>query len=299
MRTASERVPRATAAALAAVFILALSLLGGCSTSRLAAGAIVPILENARDAALLSSDVQTFRDAAPANIFLIEGLIRTNPNDPRLRLSACMLYFSYAFSFIEEEDEAYASLLYLRGFAHGKAMLFRRRKIREMWDGPYETFTDMLKYLKKKDIPAIVWTAANWSQFISLHLDSTAVLGDIPRVAALLERSVEIEGDYFEGLPYIMLGSLHAFRPPIMGGSPEKSLENFERAFEVSQGRFLLAKYLYSRYYCYRIQDADEFESTLEWILSRQLPIYPDHRLLNEIARRKANRLLREKDELF
>jgi hypothetical protein len=210
-----------------------------------------------------------------------------------------MLYFSYAFSFIEEEDEAYASLLYLKGFAHGKAMLFRSRKIREMWGGSYETFTDMLKYLKKKDIPAIVWTAANWSQFISLHLDSTAVLGDIPRVTALLERSAEIEGEYFEGLPYIMLGSLHAFRPPIMGGSPEKSLENFERAFEVSQGRFLLAKYLYSRYYCYRIQDADEFESTLEWILAQQLPIYPDHRLLNEIAKRKANRLLREKDELF
>ncbi len=286
-----------------AVLVSALSLVlvfaAGCSTSRLAAGAMVPILENARDASLESNDIRTFRSAAPSNIFLIEGLIRTDPKNPRLRLNASLLYFSYAFAFIEEEDESYASLLYLKGLAHGKAMLFRNKKVKERWGGNFETFNGMMEFLNKKDVPAIVWTAANWAQFISLHLDSTEVLVDIPRVTALLERAVELDGSYFEGLPHVILGSLHAFRPPLMGGRPEKSKENFDRAFAISEGKFLLSSYFFARHYCYRIQDAAMFESTLGEILSQPLSILPRYQLLNEIAKQKASQLLGEEDELF
>ncbi len=260
---------------------------------------MVPILENARDAALESKDVPTFRAAAPSNIFLIEGLIRTDPDNRRLRLSASMLYFSYGFAFIEEEDEAYASYLYLQGLSHGKAALFRNKKVREMWDGNVRTFSDMATFLNEKDLPALVWTAANWSQFVSLHLDSTEVLLDIPRVTVLLERAVELDGAYFEGLPHIILGSLHAFRPPLMGGSPEKSKENFDSAFEISERKFLLTNYFFARHYCYRIQDADMFKEMLEEILLQPLSILPRYRLLNEIAKRKGKILLGEVDELF
>jgi len=284
-----------------AVFVICLLSIfaSGCSTSRLAAGAMVPVLENARDAALGSNDYKTFAAAAPSNIFLLEGLIRTDPKNPRLRLTASMLYFSYAFAFVEEQDEVYASLLYLKGLSHGQAALTRNKKVRTMWDQPVEKFNEMTKYLKKKDVPAVVWTAANWSQFISLHLDSTDVLVDIPRVTALLERAAELDGGFFEGLPHIILGSLHAFRPPLMGGSPEKSKHNFERAMELSQNKFLLAHLFYAKFYCYRVQDADEFKNTLNGILAEPLSILPRYRLLNEIAKQKATHLLGEEDELF
>ncbi len=271
----------------------------GCSSSRLTAGAMVPVLENARDAALGSNDYKTFEAAAPSNIFLLEGLIRTDPKNPRLRLAASMLYFSYAFAFVEEQDDVYASLLYLKGLSHGQAVLSRNKKIRKMWDEPIETFGKSMQYLRKKDVPAIVWTAANWSQFISLHLDSTDVLVDIPRVTALLERAAELDGGYFEGLPHIILGSLHAFRPPLMGGSPEKSKANFDRAVDLSQGKFLLARYFYAKFYCYRVQDSEEFENALNGILAEPLSILPRYRLLNEIAKQKAAQLLGEEDELF
>jgi hypothetical protein len=271
----------------------------GCSTSRLAAGAMVPVLENARDASLGSNDYKTFEAAAPSNIFLLEGLIRTDPKNPRLRLAASMLYFSYAFAFVEEQDEVYASLLYLKGLSHGQAALSRNKKVRTMWDQQVDKFSEMTKYLKKKDVPAMVWTAANWSQFISLHLDSTDVLVDIPRVTALLERAAELDGGFFEGLPHIILGSLHSFRPPLMGGSPDKSKENFDRAMQLSHGKFLLAQFFYAKFYCYRVQDSDEFEATLNGILAEPLSILPRYRLLNEIAKQKAARLLGEEDELF
>jgi len=274
-------------------------LLSGCSTSRMAVGAMVPILDNARDAALASDDVRTFRDGAAGNLFLLEGLVATEPGKRELRLDAAMMYFSYAFAFMEDDDPGYASLLYRKGFEHGRAAILANKKVVRDFDAPFEEFEASLANLRKKDVPAAVWTAANWSQFIALHLDSTAVLRDIPKVTSLLERAAELDGDYFSGLVHVMIGSLHSFRPPMAGGSPEKSLESFERAFAVGGDSFLLPRYFFARYYCYRIQDADLFRSSLEEVIAAQPRSGDPYRMLNLIAQDKARTLLGEIDDLF
>jgi hypothetical protein len=214
-------------------------------------------------------------------------------------LNASLLYFAYGFAFVEELDPGYASLLYQKGLAHGRAVLTKNKKLPQSWDIPYNEFLETLPHLRKKDVPAALWTAANWSQFISLHLDSTAVLRDIPKLTSLLERAAELDGEYFNGLVYVMMGALHSFKPPIMGGSPEKSAENFEKAFAISEDSFLLAKYFYARFYTYRIQDADEFEESLLGVVSAQIPPADPYQLLNLIAKEKSRALLGELDELF
>lgn len=289
---------RSTHIAVLLAATLATATLTGCSTSKLAVGAMVPIIENSKTAALASNDLRTFSAATPSSLFLLEGLIGTDPNKTELRLSAAMLYFSYAFS-LAEHDKAYASTLYLKGLGHGTHALLRNKSIEKAWDRPFDEFSAALADLRDKDLPALVWTVANWSQFISLHLDSTRVLVDIPRVTAMLERAVEIDGAFFEGLPYIILGSLHSFRPPMMGGDPEASKRNFDMAIDISDGKFLLAKFFYAKFYCYRIQDADMFERTLRDVLGQPDTILPEYRLLNVIAIQKSARLIEETDELF
>jgi hypothetical protein len=271
----------------------------GCSTSGMAVRAMAPIIENSKNAALASNDIQTFDAATPANLFLLEGLIETQPKNENLRVTSAMLHFSYAFTRIEDRDPEYASLLYLKGLDHGKTALLRNKKIRKAWDQPFEEFTKCLADIERDDLPALVWTVANWSQFIGLHLDSIQVLTEIPRVIALLERACEIDGNYFEGLPYIMLGTIHAFRPPLMGGDPEASKANFDRAVTASKGKFLLAYYFYAKFYYYRVQDAEGFEQTLQHVIAQSETILPKYRLLNSIARQKSRRLLDEKDDLF
>lgn len=280
---------------LAAMMVV---LLGGCSTTKLAVGAMVPIMENSKNAALRSNDIKTFYAATPGNIFLLEGLIETDPKRKDLRITAAMIYFNYAFT-VGDDDPAYASLLYLKGFRHGRTALLKNKDLAAVWDGSFVEFSAGMAALGPKDVPALAWTVGNWSQFVGLHLDSTAVLIDIPRVQALLERLVEIDGSFFNGLPHIMLGSLHAFRPPLMGGNPEASLEQFNRAMEVSGGDFLLARLFYAKFYCYRIQDGDEFEKTLVQLLDTPDREDYEFRLLNLIAKDKAAILLREKDDLF
>jgi hypothetical protein len=261
---------------------------------------MVPVLDNARDAAMASNDLRTFRDAAPSSLFLVEGFIRTDPGENALRINAAMLYFSYGFAFIEDEDIDYASLLYYKGFQHGKAALLQQnKKFISDWSVPYDDFIASLATLREKDVPAAVWAAANWVQFISIHLDSTAVLRDIPKVTSLLERTAELDGTYFNGLVYIMIGSLHSFRPPMMGGSPEKSLASFEEAFAVSGDSFLLAKYFYARFYLYRVQEAETFATTLEDLIAADVDTNNPFQLLNLVAKQKSALLLGEIDELF
>ncbi len=260
---------------------------------------MVPVLDNARDAAMASDDLRTFEDGAAANLFLLEGLMRTDPENEKLRLNAAMLYFSYAFASHEETDPAYASQLYLKGMAHGRTALTKNKKLAGDWSVPYDEFAQSLPAMREKDVPAAVWTAANWAQFISLNLDSTAVLRDIPKVTALLERAAELDGAYFQGLPHIMIGSLHAFRPPMFGGSPEKSKANFDRAFAISGDSFLLSKYFYARYYLYRVQEGEEFARALNEVIAAPAVEDDPYRLLNLIARQKSTTLLGEIDALF
>ena len=209
-----------------------------------------------------------------------------------------MVYFSYAFAY-SEEDPVYASSLYDRGYNHGKTVLTQNKTVAEAWDKPFAEFEPTLQQLKTKDVPAIMWTVANRSQFISLHLDSTRLLTKIPRVNALLARAIELDPEFFEGLPYMIQGSLYAFVPPMMGGNAEKSQENFTKAFSITDGEFLLAKYFYALFYCYRVQDPDLFEKTLEEVLAQPSDVLPEYRLLNTIAKQKSRSLLEEKDELF
>ena len=296
----ARRVGRGPASSCALAMAAVVGLLSGCSPAKFSVGHVmVPVLDNARDAALASDDLRTFQDGAAANLFLMEGLVRTDPENPSLRLNASMLYFSYAFSTHEETDPAYASRLYLKGVAHGRAALAKNRKLSGDWGAPFEEFEKMLPAMRKKDVPAAVWTAANWAQFIALHLDSTAVLRDIPRVTALLERCAELDGGYFNGLPHVMIGSLHAFRPPMFGGSPEKSLASFEQAFAAAGQDFLLPRYFFARFYLYRIQDGDEFRRVLAEVAAAPETPDDEYRLLNLIARQKSVTLLGEADDLF
>jgi len=275
-------------------------LLSSCSPSKFAIESVmVPVLDNARAAALASNDIEMFRDGAPGNIFLAEGLVRTDPENGSLRINISLLYFSYAFAFLEDENEDRAGRLYENGFRHGLAALQLNRKFVSDWDVSFKEFEKSLKHLKKEDVPAAMWTAANRAQFISIHLDSTAVLRDIAKVTSLLERAAELDPEYFNGLVHIMIGSLHAFRPPMMGGDPEKSLANFETAFAIGGEGFLLARYFYARFYCYRVQDGEAFTRALESVASAAIADVDPYRLLNLIAKQKSAILLGDFDDLF
>ncbi len=279
---------------------LVLIALAGCSPMKYSVRHVmVPLLDNSRDAAYLSDDTRTFGDAAASNLFLLEGMIQTDPENEDLRLNTAMLYFFYGFAYMEDDDPSYASLLYGKGLNHAWTALAAECDLSLDRGISFAEFEELLPSIELDQVPAAVWAAICWSQYISLHLDQTSVMRDIPKVQALLERAIELDGNYFEGMPHVMQGSLHAFKPKIMGGNTDASAASFEKAFAISGNSFQLSRFFYARYYTYRMMDVDLFTETLESIINAE-PIKDDpYRLLNMIATEKSHKLLEEADDLF
>ncbi len=256
-------------------------------------------MDNARDAAYLSDDIRTFGDAAPSNIFLLEGMIQTDPSNAELRVNASMLYFFYAFAYMEEEDPDYASLLYKKGLDHAWLALSENCDLPASRDLSFAEFETLVPSLGEDNVPAAVWAAICWSQYISLHLNETSIMRGIPKVQVLLDRVIELDDSYFEGMPYVMQGALHAFKPKLMGGNTEASADSFDKAFAISGNSFQLSRFFYARYYTYRIMDVDLFTETLNGIIEAEPIINDPYRLLNMIAAEKSLKLLEEADDLF
>jgi hypothetical protein len=87
--------------------------------------------------------------------------------------------------------------------------------------------------------------------------------------------------------------------PKVMGGRPERAKEYFDRAAELTNGKFLLTYVYYAKTYAVQIQDQGLFETLLKKVDDAPVDILPEARLSNTIAKRKA-KLLRERiNELF
>jgi hypothetical protein len=56
---------------------------------------------------------------------------------------------------------------------------------------------------------------------------------------------------------------------------------------------------LYAQYYCRAVLDEDGFTKALEEVFTAPHDIEPDYRLINEVARRRAARLMERKDDWF
>lgn len=288
--------PLGCLAALALAVTLSVS---GCSTTKLAVGSMVPILEETVAAGQGSADLELVESGMPANLVLLDGLIRTDPR-PELLVLGARLYFSYAFAFIEDKDPARASSLYAVGRDYGRRALERDRRLREaLASSQSGALAEALARLNRDDVPALLWTAAAWAGWANLSLDRPEAVADLPVIEAMLERVVELDEGYLYGMPHLLLGAFKAARPPLLGGDPEAARIHFARVQEIGGGKLLLAPVFEARYYARATLDEELFESLLREVVETPVDIAPDIQLLNAVAKRKARDLLVLRDELF
>lgn len=284
-----------TALALAAVQGTA-----GCGlTQRLAVGAMVPVLENTVAAARERSDLGTVGAGFPANLLLVDGLIRTSPRDSRLLALGSYLYFGYTLGWVEADNPELASLYYAVGRDYGLRALDRHATFRAGRAGNVDAFARGLRVLGKRDVPALAWTVANWARWLSLNLDSPAAIADMPRIEAALDRLLVLDPGFEGGLPHALRGAYDALRPEMFGGNPRRAREHFETALGLSNRRMLLYLVFYAEFYCRQVLDEDCFAKTLDEVVAAPDSGAADTRLLNAIGRARARVLRARQAELF
>jgi hypothetical protein len=85
----------------------------------------------------------------------------------------------------------------------------------------------------------------------------------------------------------------------MLGGDLEKSKFYFDRSLAVSNEKFLLALVHYARYYAVPAQDKELFKTLLGKVLDFPVENFPEQRLSNEIAKKRAKKLLENMNEYF
>ncbi len=278
-----------TSRSLFAIVLLML-LMTGCM--RLALNASSSLIPNLTRAFFEECDLQLAEQSLPAELKLMEGLLKNAPQNKEILTALCMGFTGYAMLFVEEEDPERASRLYLRARGYGLKAI-------GMENPDHEVIVARLSLMDKDQIEPLFWVTMSWNGWINLNLDKPAALGDLSTAQECLRRVMEINPEYFYGSPYIINGSMLAAMPTILGGDAAKAKEFFTKALAVSNGKFFLAQYYYAKYYAVRIQDKELFLSLIKEVERAPADQLKEACLINSAIKEKMRGLKEMADELF
>ncbi len=92
---------------------------------------------------------------------------------------------------------------------------------------------------------------------------------------------------------------INTARGKAMGGDPDKGRAMFEQALKVTDNKFLLARTLMAYRVGLATNDRKFFHEQLKQVLETAPSVWPEQRLANEVAHRKARRYLSHEKDLF
>jgi hypothetical protein len=274
-------------------------LLSGCLPSKtLTVASAGILLEEVAKASTKQSDLKMIREGMPAYLMLMDGMIEAWPDNERLLIAAAQGYSSFASVIADEQEKEYEKQLYGKAKQYALRAL-EMRGVKDPLQRPLDDFKEDLKNLGKKDVPSLFWAATCWASWINLNLDSIEALAELPRVEWMMQRVLELDEGFYYGGPHLFMGVLLASKPRIAGGDLEKARAHFLRAFDLGQGKFLMAYVYYADTYARKVLDKALFTSTLQSVLESPVDRTPELTLLNTVAKKKAQELLGRTGEYF
>jgi hypothetical protein len=125
------------------------------------------------------------------------------------------------------------------------------------------------------------------------------MVADFPRAVAMMRRALELDEEYFYAGPHLFFGIYYASRSPALGGEPTRARSHLDRALDLTGDKFLLVRLFIADPYAVQIQDRALFETQLRLILDTPDDLFPEQRLMNQVAKARARLLLERIDELF
>ncbi len=160
-----------------------------------------------------------------------------------------------------------------------------------------EPMSDHFDKLTKQEAPAMYWTAANlgkWSKATGI----AATLKNKPVIMGLIKGVESKLPQYFFGAVERYWGSFYAVAPGFAGGDMNKSWDKFQSSLKVAP-HYLGTKVLLAELYYTKKGEKENFERILKEVLATADNIQPDLLPENILEKRKAEKLLKQIDELF
>jgi len=279
------------------VFLLSLFLaLSGCNT--LVSSATKDLADNLSQAIQNQNDPDTVRQGAPAYLIMIDSFIQGSPDDISLLIAGSNLYGSYAGAFATEDPDRSRRLTdkSLQYALH--ALCIELPDLCTISQERFPEFQQSLQKTGKRDLPVLNTWGVAWAGWIQSRNDDWAAIADIPKVKAIMLRVVELDPTWDNGNAQLYMAVLNAFLPAAMGGKPDLAKDYFEQAIALSEGKNLMAKTLYARYYARMVFDRELHDTLLNEVLAAPAAS-PGMTLINTLAQEQARQLLNESDDFF
>jgi hypothetical protein len=281
-----------------AILLLLLATTGaGCRFNKFVADQMAPGFQDMSRAFNEERSVRHAREAAPGLLKMLDGFIRSSPDNPDLLLLAAEMNASFAFGLVEGEDDEWASELFRKAKVCGRKVLVRNEAIKSTIDLKEEKFAEALKTLGRDDVPPLFWTAFGWAGWINLNQDDPEIIADLPKVELMMKRVLELDESFFYGGAHLFLGITLCEKS--LASKPKEALKHFERIFEITSNKYLMAHVLYAKHYAVMVQDKVVFLKALKYVREAPPDLLPEQALSNAIAKAKAAELLEEADDLI
>jgi TRAP transporter T-component len=280
------------------LFLLA-ALLSSCSLNKLVIRQSSRLLDYGALALYEETDLRLAEQALASNIILLEGMVKGDPQNPKLVLMATQALTGYALGFAEDTDPERAKVFYLRARDLGMTILKENQQFATALNGPVEELQLTMQNFKKDDIPLLFWTGFSWAGWINLSLDDPQAFADLPKIQIIMQRVLDLDQTYFQGATLLFFGSIWGVKPKMFGGDPEKAREYFDKNLQITKGNFLLSYIYYAKYYAIKTLDEELFNQLLDKVMTTPVDVLPEYRLLNVIAKEKARGLLSKKADIF
>lgn len=315
------------------VLALAMVLLGACDLGKVTVGTTAKVLVRAQPSLQMESDYQLAHDAIPGALKTIEGFWIVDPDNENLIGILTEGYCQYGTAFVEDDWEQAKFDKKLDLVASGNARsthIFMRclnyalKTLGERWQK--EIFADdpaqvakLIKETGRDQRTPMMWAGLALGSILNHNLDRPEALAYLSTVKLILARLNELDGCNAErtactkapeniqqaALPHIAQGMVFSSGGVQFGGDPKAARAEFELALkltatkEVPQGRMLLARALMGYRVGLMINDRKFFHEQLKQVLETAPSVWPEQRLANEVAHRRARRYLSHEKELF
>ncbi len=289
-----------------------LSLLLQSCVKRLAVNSIANALTEGSASVYARDDDPVLVGAAlPFALKTMETLLEQAPNNKKLLIATASGFVQYAHAFVLQPANTleFTDLAAARDERDRARRLFLRartyalRALELDHDGITERLTSdpraAVSTARLQDIHALYWTGVAWGSAISISKSDMSLVGEVPIVRSLLERALALAPDWEDGAIHEFFIHFDAGRTEAEGGGIAKAESHFERAMHLNGGRSIGPLVVLAETVCVRQQDRGRFKDLLNRALTFDIDKYPDRRLANILAQKKAAELLENIDHLF
>lgn len=279
--------------------ILATLVLSACSMGKMVVQGTQSVMDSSVETMNRETDLELAREAMPANLKLIEGLLIEDPGNTTLRLYAAEGFYGYAYGFIELEDSKRASRFYRRCYEHAlQALQDTGIQVNPETIAPADLETTVGK-AGEKSVPALFWSASCLGKWIDLNRDKPNGIIEVSSAAIMMQRVLELEDDFYYGGAHMFFGVYYGARSPMLGGNHKLAEEHFRKAAAINQERLLLVDLLQAEFLDRQRLDQAAFHKRLTRIIEAPDNLYPEMALINGIAKQRARHLLTLEDDWF